>query len=145
MKMVKSLLLGSAAGVVAVAGAQAADLPVKAKPVEYVKICTLYGDGFYYIPGSDTCIKFQGYIRADYIWHGRSPHIQGATAQDRTITRFQMRHRANLGVDTRTQTAYGTLRTYMNVNFDNELGSDNAAATRAFIQWGGFTLGRTAS
>ena len=55
MKMVKSLLLGSAAGMVAVAGAQAADLPVKAKPVQYVKICTLYGDGFYYIPGSDTC------------------------------------------------------------------------------------------
>ena len=66
MKMVKSLLLGSAAGVVAVAGAQAADLPVKAKPVQYVKICTLYGDGFYYIPGSDTCIRFGGYIRADY-------------------------------------------------------------------------------
>jgi hypothetical protein len=65
MKMVKSLLLGSAAGVVAVAGAQAADLPVKAKPVEYVKICTLYGDGFYYIPGQDTCIRFSGYIRAD--------------------------------------------------------------------------------
>ena len=45
MKMVKSLLLGSAAGLVAVSGAQAADLPVKAKPVEYVKICSLYGAG----------------------------------------------------------------------------------------------------
>ncbi len=66
MKMVKSLLLGSAAGLVVVAGAQAADLPVKAAPVQYVKICTLYGDGFYYIPGSDTCIRFSGYIRADY-------------------------------------------------------------------------------
>ena len=51
--MVKSLLLGSAAGLVAVSGTQAADLPVKAKPVEYVKICTLYGEGFYYIPGTD--------------------------------------------------------------------------------------------
>ena len=79
MKMVKSLLLGSAAGVVAVAGAQAADLPVKAKPVQYVKICTLYGDGFYYIPGSDTCIRFSGYIRADYNWNGRAPHIQPGT------------------------------------------------------------------
>ena len=57
MKMVKSLLLGSAAGLVAVAGAQAADLPVKAKPVQYVKICSLYGVGFYYIPGTDMCIK----------------------------------------------------------------------------------------
>ena len=45
MKMVKSLLLGSAAGLVAVAGAQAADMPVKAAPVQYVKICSLYGDG----------------------------------------------------------------------------------------------------
>ena len=77
MKMVKSLLLGSAAGVVAVAGAQAADLPVKAKPVQYVKICTLYGDGFYYIPGSDTCIRFGGYIRADYNWNGAYPACAG--------------------------------------------------------------------
>src|SRR5471030_2166376 len=63
MKMVKSLLLGSAAGVVAVAGAQAADLPVKAKAVEYVKICSLYGAGFYYIPGTDICMKVGGYVR----------------------------------------------------------------------------------
>jgi hypothetical protein len=146
MKMVKSLLLGSAAGLVAVAGAQAADLPVKAKPVQYVKICTLYGDGFYYIPGSDTCIRFQGYVRADYNWNGRNPHVSGANgAQDRTVQRSTTRHRANLGVDTRTQTAYGTLRTYINVNIDNDTGADSAQATRAFIQWGGFTFGRTAS
>ena len=36
MKVVKSLLLGTAAGLIAVGGAQAADLPVKAKAVEYV-------------------------------------------------------------------------------------------------------------
>ena len=65
MKMVKSLILGSAAGLVAMSGAQAADLPVKAKAVEYVRICSLYGAGFYYIPGTDTCIKFGGYLRAD--------------------------------------------------------------------------------
>ena len=65
MKMVKSLLLGSAAGFVAVAGAQAADLPVKAKPVQYVKICSLYGVGFYYIPGTDMCIKVGGWVRAN--------------------------------------------------------------------------------
>jgi hypothetical protein len=65
MKMVKSLLLGSAAGLVAVAGAQAADLLVKAKPVEYVKICSIYGAGFFYIPGTDTCIKIGGWVRAE--------------------------------------------------------------------------------
>jgi hypothetical protein len=63
MKMVKSLILGSAAGLVAMSGAQAADLPVKAKAVEYVRICSLYGAGFYYIPGTDTCIKLGGYVR----------------------------------------------------------------------------------
>ena len=64
MKMVKSLILGSAAGLVAMSGAQAADLPVKAKAVEYVRICSLYGAGFFYIPGTDTCIKLAGYLRA---------------------------------------------------------------------------------
>src|SRR3954454_24592446 len=63
MKMVNSLLLTAAAGLVAVSGAQAADLPVKAKPVGYVKVCSLYGAGFYYIPGSDICMKVGGYIR----------------------------------------------------------------------------------
>ena len=63
MKMVKSLLLGSAAGVAAIAGAQAADLPVKAKPVEYVKVCSLYGAGYYYIPGTETCIRIGGFLR----------------------------------------------------------------------------------
>ena len=63
MKMVKGLLLGSAAGIVAVAGAQAADLPVKAKPVEYVRVCSLYGAGFWYVPGTDTCLKIGSYIR----------------------------------------------------------------------------------
>jgi Porin subfamily len=63
MKIVKTLLLGTAAGLVAVAGAQAADMPVKAAPVQYVKICSLYGDGFYYIPGTDTCLKMGGYLR----------------------------------------------------------------------------------
>ena len=67
MKMVKSLILGSAAGILAMSGAQAADLPVKAKAVEYVRICSLYGAGFYYIPGTDTCIKFSGYVRSDTV------------------------------------------------------------------------------
>ncbi len=64
MKM-KSVLLGSAAVLAAIAGAQAADLPVKAKAVEYVKVCSLYGAGFYYIPGTDTCIKIGGYARTE--------------------------------------------------------------------------------
>ena len=69
MKMVKSLLLGSAAGLVAVTAGQAADLPVKAQPVQYVKVCSLYGAGFYYMPGTDTCLKIGGYARAEVTEH----------------------------------------------------------------------------
>jgi len=149
MKMVKSLLLGSAAGVVAVVGAQAADLPVKAKPVQYVKICTLYGDGFYYIPGSDTCIRFSGYVRADYGYNvtgARTAQYSGAAgAKDRTVNAYSTRHRGSFSTDSRTQTAYGTLRTFTTMHLQNENGTDSTNISRAFIQWGGFTFGRTVS
>jgi hypothetical protein len=62
-KMDKGLLLGSVAALIAAAAAHAADTPVPAKPMQYVKICRLYGDGFYYIPGTDTCMKLGGYLR----------------------------------------------------------------------------------
>ena len=106
MKMVKSLLLVSAAGLVASAGAQAADLPVKAKPVEYVKVCSLYGAGFYYIPGTDICLKVCGYVRyqANYgtssITAGPfagAQHLQQPSWRRRTSA---MRARTIIGIDT---------------------------------------------
>jgi len=67
MTLTKSLLLGSSATLVAVAGAQAADLPSKkAAPATYVKVCDAYGAGFFVIPGTDTCVKIGGYVRAEY-------------------------------------------------------------------------------
>src|SRR6187455_927529 len=65
---IKSFLVGCVGGLIALTSAQAADLPVKAKPVEYVKICSLYGVGFYYIPGTDMCLKIGGWVRAEYTW-----------------------------------------------------------------------------
>src|SRR6201993_3235841 len=126
MRMVKSLLLGSAAGLVAGAGAQAADLPVKAKPVEYVKVCSLYGAGFWYVPGTDTCLKIGSFIRVQTSWNNDSsdtPNGAGGNANDaiagretRTDTaNFGFRTRAGVSVDLRTQTEYGTLRSYMDV------------------------------
>ena len=67
MTLIKSLLLGSAAGIVAVASAQAADLPTKkAAPVEYVKVCNVGGITGWTLPGSDTCVKLSGYITAQF-------------------------------------------------------------------------------
>jgi hypothetical protein len=154
MKMVKSLLLGSAAGLVAVAGAQAADLPVKAKPVQYVKICSLYGVGFYYIPGTDMCIKIGGWVRAEYGWGQNGNFAWGwanANVNNRATNNSDFRARGYITADARNQTEYGTVRGYIAVGLsENEHGGDVAAsnnfsANRAFIQWAGFTFGRAQS
>jgi hypothetical protein len=97
-------------------GAQAADLPVKAKAVEYVRICSLYGAGFFYIPGTDTCIKIGGYLRADLNIHGgnsNGPFWSGDPAfQDRYANEYNDYARMALTIDTRTQTEYGVVRTF---------------------------------
>src|ERR1700746_3326717 len=154
MKMVKSLSLGTPARLVAVAGAQAADMPVKAAPVQYVKICTLYGDGFYYIPGTDICFKIGGYVRGEYFYnYGSSGTNSGFAGVSGTKDRFDgqdflMRTRAYAWFDSRQQTEYGTLRSYLQigVNYDSP-GSTNTnfSANRAFIQFAGFTIGTAQS
>jgi hypothetical protein len=153
MKMVKSLLLGSAAGLVAVAGAQAADLPVKAKPVEYVKVCSIYGAGFFYIPGTDSCIKIGGWVRAEYGFQtGNSevPFNQGAGGLNNRIStnEIAMRARWVTSLDVRTQTEYGTLRAYTRAGFQTTTGESTQGriyTERAFIQFAGFTFGKSQS
>jgi len=165
MKMVKSLLV-SAAGLAAMSGAQAADLPVKAKPVEYVKVCSLYGAGFYYIPGTDICAKIGGYVRAEWtygfgstqtntMWAGANGLMTrtdgdaaGLTIATNALTGGPAdtvwRSRAYIAMDTRQQTAYGTLRTFLNlgVSGDNNV---SLSMNRAFIQIAGFTAGYATS
>ena len=124
-------------------------MPVKAKAPQYVKICTLYGDGYYYIPGTDTCIKLGGYIRLDVVWNadgGRTPDYAGATgAQDRSVGELTSRARANMAADTRTSTQYGVVRTLASVHFQNQDQADSLNVARAFVQWQGFTFGRMKS
>jgi hypothetical protein len=153
MKMVKSLLLGTAAGLVAMTGAQAADLPVKAKPVQYVKICSLYGAGFYYIPGTDTCLKVGGWVRAEVNVNsgGSFNPIKGALPSDtnKGVNWANWRVRGVMTMDARAQTEYGTLRSYIAGGFqwDNGAGAAPGAGyiPRAFVQWAGITAGHAQS
>ncbi|MCT8267669.1 porin [Afifella sp. JA880] len=101
----KSLLFGSAAAVMAVTGAQAADLPV-AEPVEYVRICDAFGAGFYYIPGTDTCLKVGGRVRVE-------AHYVNGDDQGDTFNEFTSRARGYVRLDARTQTDFGLLRAYV--------------------------------
>ena len=138
MKMVKSLILGSAAGLVAMSGAQAADLPVKAKAVEYVRICSLYGAGFYYIPGTDTCIKLGGYLRVDVLANTNSDDTGNVatpgSAKNRFTNAFTWRSREDLSIDTRTATEYGVVRTFADLTFtwtsDNFAGNGTTGRAR---------------
>jgi Porin subfamily len=176
MKMVKSLVLGSSAILLAVSGAQAADLPVKAKAVEYVRICSLYGAGFWYIPGTDTCIKIGGYLRADLNIHAGlsgQPWWNGDPGlQDRFVNQYNDYARMALTIDTRTATEYGVVRTFGQIDstfategstssinvgstinaaalggtlFNNTAGAGYATPEFLFIQFAGFTFGKSSS
>lgn len=160
MKLVKSLLLGSTVGFAAVAGAQAADLPSrKAAPVEYVRVCSAYGAGFFYIPGTDTCLRIGGRVRAEYAVGDRFSDFQDS---------YGTRARGRLNIDARTATAYGTLRTFIRYELTNNTGiytttangfntgsgipgiNRGAAGTGslldlAFVQFGPITAGRAQS
>jgi hypothetical protein len=165
MKMVKSLILGSAAGLLAMSGAQAADLPLKAKAVEYVRICSLYGAGFFYIPGTDTCIKLGGYLRVETaLWTNSvfNGDFNGAAgAQNRLSNHFTSRSREDLNIDTRTATEYGVVRTFFDATFSwtsggytgsspttyagDAIAGGSVGVYYAFIQFAGFTMGTAVS
>ena len=137
MRSTRSIILGSAASLLALGGAQAADLPVKAKAVEYVRICSLYGAGFFFIPGTDTCIKIGGYLRADITFnggaHGGPAWNSDLGQQNRYRDYFVSRSRMALTVDTRTATEYGVVRTFGQGNFQfNNFGSSNPTTLTAF-------------
>src|SRR5215203_1125435 len=143
MKLVKSLLLGSAAGFAAVAGAQAADLPTRraapvAAAVDYVRVCSTYGAGFFYIPGSsDTCIRIGGRVRVD------ARYVEPFTRADNAVQLFA---RGRIQTDVRTATSYGLLRTFVRFEM-SQLGAGGVSANlaQAFIQFGGLTAGRVTS
>ena len=84
-----------------------------AAPVEYVRVCSTYGEGFFYIPGTETCLRIGGRVRADYLYR-RTVHAH----QD--ITGFRARGRLN--IDHRTMTAYGLLRAYIRYEIDRNSG-----------------------
>lgn len=160
MKMVKSLILGTAVAFAATAGAQAADLPVKAKPVSYVKICPQYGPGFYYIPGTDICLKVGGLVFAEagfYATGAITTLSNGANGWTHDDTALNWRSRGYLSLDARSATPYGTLRAFVlggfqqvNTNATGPFGAGGASAYAignpgfaqyAFIQFAGFTAG----
>jgi Porin subfamily len=160
----KKILLASAALFV-VSPVSAADLGVK-KPskIEYLKICSTYGEGFFTLPGSNTCVQINGRVRAEYLYGGNTT---------RNDSRGGFAVLGRVGLDARTPSSYGDIKTVIRLQFGNSSGQGIAAQAlpysslgnattatgadfigkaststsldAAYIQFAGLTAGRTSS
>ncbi len=134
---IKSLLLGSAAALAAVSGAHAADAIVAAEPepLEYVRICDTYGAGYFFIPGTETCLKIGGKVRTEGKWYDAyNPDTHFGTL---------WHTRAELQLQTATDTEYGPLKTNTELRWDwNDGGATATNLLHASISLGGFTVGK---
>jgi len=116
---IKSLLLGSAAAMVAVSSAQAADAG------------DAYGSGYFFIPGTETCIRFGGYVRSQYSKLTSEGQTSGADVET-----TQWSSRIQLDVDTRNETEWGTLRSLIRFRSNN---ADDDGSTTTAVNFGNAT------
>ncbi|WP_026605993.1 porin [Methylocapsa acidiphila] len=172
MKLFKGLLLGSAAALTSVVAAQAADLPAnKSAPIEYVRVCDAYGAGFFYIPGTETCLRVGGLVAAEtrafnpsYSISGTSFYANGsapthalsggATAgygyipsasqysNQRSRDAYSFNALGRVELDARTKSDWGTVRTFLRV--DSYYGSGGNSATGALNGLGQGVINTTA-
>ncbi|MDL2397903.1 porin [Rhizobium mayense] len=134
---IRTLLLSSAAALAAASGAHAADAIVAAEPepLQYVRICDAYGTGYFFIPGTETCLKVGGEVRSEGEWY------DAYSPTNRVGTLWHTR--AELNLDTATDTEYGPLKTNMVLRWDWQEGGTTATKLLfANISLGGFTVGK---
>lgn len=118
---IKSLLLGSAAALAVVSGAQAADAVVAAQPepMEYVKVCDAYGTGFFYIPGTETCLRIGGELR----YEKRFSKVGGESAT------YDNHGRVKLDVEAKNDSEWGTVYSWVRIQGDEINNGQDAAGT----------------
>jgi hypothetical protein len=147
-------LLGSIV-VVASTGAEAADFSAdRAAPVDFVKACNVGGMAGFVLPGSDACLRISGYVTGGIAagdlkgpnWTfgpggaAAAHSFVGARAAFGSITDFNF--------EVRQDTPYGLLRGYAEGRLNRYDGFDNSggvALYRAFVQFGGLTVGKANS
>lgn len=167
MKTVKGLLLGSGAALFALSGAHAADLtPVQ--PVQYVKVCDAYGAGFFYIPGTDTCLKISGFAQGQLRYDPVASRSFSTATLHSTDNAINFRARGEVDFDVRTQSPWGTVRAYVGLGayfssnfvqygpiwygapttrpgFTNPGDVTDVFISNAYVQFAGLTAGYTLS
>ncbi|HEV2574317.1 MAG TPA: porin [Beijerinckiaceae bacterium] len=174
MKPIKTALICAGATLLPIAMTQAADLPSrKTAPAEYVRVCDAYGTGFYWVPGTDTCLKVGGRVRVE-AWYtpAKNAVVHRSTASATTpantfissngVDQNGWFARGIVNMDARTQSAWGTVQTVFalrlmagsglaNAPFGYAAsvfaaGNNNTATIEsAYIRFAGFTVGQAAS
>ncbi|WP_310620555.1 porin [Flexibacterium corallicola] len=151
-----------------ISAGQAADLSTSpesfqyAEPANYVEVCDAFGQGFYYIPGTSTCLRLGGRVRveAQALNFGSKPN--NWDQRERNGMRF--RARSDLMLETYTDSEFGLIKAYAELqatvdsteawaagnatNSDPDLRRGERTDMHleaAYIQMNGFTFGRTAS
>lgn len=133
------IFLGTAAALTFASNSFAADAIVAAEPeaVEYVRVCDAFGTGFFYIPGSETCLKISGFVRTQYDFRKDA----SGDSDWNTFTRAQV------NFDARTETDLGALRSFISFRGQPNTAGDKEGVwvEEAYIQLGGFTAGKVYS
>lgn len=121
--------------------AKAADVAMpEAEPVEYVRVCDAFGEGYFYIPGTETCMKIGGFVYAQ----AKGGHdVYARSKSERNPKTWRDEVRAHLLVATASETELGTLRTHVELRSDFDDGSDSATSELRFgyIELGGLRIG----
>ncbi|WP_029618389.1 porin [Pseudorhizobium marinum] len=141
---IKSLLLGSAAALAAVSGAQAADAIIAAEPepMEYVRVCDAFGTGYFYIPGTETCLKIDGYVRFQVDFDDRDDSYAGDNWDAWT--------RARVNFTSKSDTELGELTGYIGMQINTTdsprtgalvTGTNDFVLDEVYLQLGGFKAG----
>ena len=169
MTLTKSLLLGSAATLVVVAGAQAADLPTRkgAPAAEYVKVCKVGDIAGFIIPGSDTCLKISGYVNAQiaggnlkdrstlaplsYLGPSSFQPLHVTAGNTEAVSDFGFSTRGQVNFDAVTNTAMGPLLAHIEIQSNSGQGNgfdvlgNGAVLNAGYVQWAGITAGKHGS
>ncbi|MCL8000469.1 porin [Brucella sp. 21LCYQ03] len=152
--LIKHLMMGSTAAIFTVSSALAADTIVAPEPesVEYVRVCDAYGVGYFYIPGTETCLRLHGFVRADITGgdnvyarsNARANRLLDTDFDERSRDTYDFLTRFSLQLSTASETELGTLKTFSQVRFQYENGkdsSDTGTLRYGYIQLGGLRVG----
>ncbi|MBB3594168.1 hypothetical protein FHX08_004571 [Rhizobium sp. BK529] len=132
---IKTILLGSVAALAAVSGAHAADAIVAAEPepVEYVRVCDAYGTGYFYIPGTETCLQIGGYIRTEVRF--------GENVSGDSDVNFWTRGQVTF--QTKNDTEYGTLTGVITLRTNADNATDQETLLdEGYLDIAGFRAGK---